>query len=143
MSQRRPSQRVVLARRIGYKSFSLRFIERLARGQPMGLGAYMYVAHRLTGLLLIFYLFVHLVAIGSVLTGPDGFNQMITMTASPIVRLGELGLVWVALFHTLNGLRLVVLNVAPTVSQRSLAYAVVIVSFGVSIASVPLFLGVS
>ena len=126
-----------------FKPFSHRFIQRLARGQTMGLGAYMYVAHRLTGLVLIAYLIAHLIVIGSALSGPDGFNQMMTMTANPLVRIGELVLVWVALFHLLNGLRLIVLNLAPSVSQRSLAYGVVVVSFVVIIASIPLFMGVS
>ncbi|MBI2863243.1 MAG: succinate dehydrogenase, cytochrome b556 subunit [Chloroflexi bacterium] len=127
----------------GFKPFSHRFLQRLARGQPMGLGAYMYVAHRLTGLVLIAYLIAHLIVVGAVLSGENGFNQMMTMTGNRLIQMGELVLVWVALFHLLNGLRLIVLSLAPDVSQRTLAYGVVVVSIVVPLASIPLFMGVS
>jgi len=127
-------------RGLSFKPFSQRLVERLARGQRMGPGAYMYVVHRLTALVLTLYLFVHLYVLGSVLSGPNGFDQIMAMMATPLFRLGELGLVWVVLFHTLNGLRLAVVNLAPEVNQRVLAYGVVALSFGVALASLPLFL---
>lgn len=126
----------------GFKPFSQRLVERLARGQRMGPGAYMFVAHRFTAIVLTFYLYLHLFVLGSVLSGPDGFNRAMQMTANPLVRLAELGLVWVVLFHALNGLRLAVVNFAPGINQRSLAYAVTIVSFAIALVSLPLFLEV-
>lgn len=129
-------------RGLGFKPFSRRLVERLARGQRMGPGAYMYVVHRLTAIVLTVYLYLHLVVLGSVLSGPDGFNRVMLMTANPLVRLAELGLVWTALFHTLNGLRLMVVNLAPGANQRMLAYAVVLTSLGIAAASLPLFLEV-
>ena len=127
-------------RGLGFKPFSRRLVERLARGQRMGPGAYMYVVHRFTAIVLTCYLYIHLFVLGSVLSGPDGFDRMMAMMASPVVRVGELGLVWVVLFHALNGLRLLVVNLAPGVNQRNLAYGVVAGSLGVAIASLPLFL---
>lgn len=129
-------------RGIGFKPFSRRLVERLAHGQRMGPGAYMYVVHRLTAILLTIYLYVHLVVLGSVLSGPDGFDRAMQMTVNPLVRLAELGLVWVVLFHALNGLRLMVVNLAPGANQRILAYAVVLTSLGIAVASLPLFLEV-
>ena len=125
---------------LNFKPFSWRLVERLARGRRMGPGAYMYVAHRFTGIVLTIYLFVHLYVLGSVLSGPNSFDRIMAMLATPLFRLAELGLVWVVLFHTLNGLRLAIVNLAPSVNQRALAYAVVATSFGVAIASLPLFL---
>ncbi len=126
----------------GFKPFSQRVVERLARGQPMGPGAYMFVVPRITALVLTVYLFVHLYVLGSVLSGPDGFDRVMQMLNSPVIRLAELGLVWVVLFHAFNGLRLTALNLAPGLNQRGLAYGVVVLSLGIALASLPLFLGV-
>jgi succinate dehydrogenase / fumarate reductase cytochrome b subunit len=107
----------------------------------MGVGAYMYVAHRLTGLILTVYLYVHLVTLGSVLQGEDGFDRAMALMNRPMVRLLELLLVWVVLFHALNGVRLCLLAVTSAVDQKWLAYAVVAVSFLVTLFSLPLFFG--
>jgi succinate dehydrogenase / fumarate reductase cytochrome b subunit len=107
----------------------------------MGFGAYMFVAHRLTALLLTTYLYVHLVTLGSVLNGPDGFDRAMAMMDTPTFRLLELALVLLVLFHTFNGLRLSLLVLFPGVNQRWLSYAVVAASLAVVLFSVPLFLG--
>jgi succinate dehydrogenase/fumarate reductase cytochrome b subunit len=59
---------------------------------------------------------------------------------TPTVRLLELLLVWLVLFHALNGLRLVALSLAPGLNQRGLSYAVVIGSALIVLVSLPLFL---
>jgi succinate dehydrogenase / fumarate reductase, cytochrome b subunit len=127
---------------IGFKAFSRRVVERLARGQPMGPGAYMYVVHRITALVITFYLYLHLYTLGSVLSGPGGFDAAMQLMTQPIVRLLELGLIWVVLFHALNGLRLTAVNLMPHLNQRYLAYGVVFISLGLALISLPLFLEV-
>ncbi len=108
----------------------------------MGTGAYMFVVHRITALVLTVYLFVHLYVLGSVLSGPNGFDRVMQMLTNPAIRLAELGLVWVVFFHAFNGLRLTALNLVPTLNQRRLAYGVVALSLGLALASLPLFLRV-
>jgi succinate dehydrogenase / fumarate reductase cytochrome b subunit len=105
----------------------------------MGVGAYVYVAHRLTGLILTVYLYVHLVTLGSVLQGPGGFDRAMALMNRPAVRLLELALVWVVVFHALNGARLCLLAVTPVANQKWLAYAVVAAAFLVALVSWPLF----
>lgn len=123
-----------------HQSFASRFILRLARGRPMGLGAYMFVAHRLTALALTIYLYVHLITLGAVLGGRDDFDRAMAIMNNPTVRLLELGLVWLVLFHTLNGLRLSALVLIPGASQRWLSYGVVTVFVVIMLLSLPLFL---
>ena len=106
----------------------------------MGLGAYMFVTHRLTAVGLTIYLYVHLITLGSVLKGPQSFDRAMALMNRPSVRLLELLLVGAVLFHTLNGLRLCILAVAPRVNQRWLAYTVLAISLLVLAASLPLFL---
>ncbi len=116
------------------------FFTRLAQGRPMGIGAYMFVMHRLTGVALTVYLYVHLITLGSILQGPDRFDQAMALMSRPGVRLMELVLIWVVLFHTLNGVRLLVLAIAPKVDQKWLACAVVAASVLIALASLPFFL---
>jgi len=97
----------------------------------------MYVAHRLCGVALTVYLYVHLITLGSVLQGPDGFDRAMSLMDTATVKLLELFLIWVAAFHALNGLRLSVVAVAPSASQKRLAYMVVAVSLLVVLASWP------
>jgi succinate dehydrogenase/fumarate reductase cytochrome b subunit len=62
------------------------------------------------------------------------------LMARPAVRLLELGLVWVVMFHALNGVRLIVLHVVPAANHRTLAFAVGVATVVVGLASLPLFL---
>ena len=121
--------------------FWKRYVTRLAQGHPMGVGTNLFVLHRLTGLALTVYLYLHLITLGSILQGPDRFNQAMEWMSRPSVRFMELVLVWVVLFHTLNGVRLIVLAIAPKIDQKWLAYTVVAASFLITLASVPFFLG--
>ena len=101
----------------------------------------MFVLHRLTGLVMTFYLFVHLVTLGAVLQGPDGFDRAMVLMSTPAARLLELALVTIVLFHTLNGLRLTILAVSDgSLSlQRGLAYGVVVLTTVAFLLSLPLF----
>jgi succinate dehydrogenase / fumarate reductase cytochrome b subunit len=122
------------------RGFGSRFVQRLARGRPMGVGAYMFVAHRLTALAITIYLYVHLITLGSVLNGRESFDRTMALMNGTTIRLLELGLVALVLFHTLNGVRLSLLAFFPGISQRWLSYGVVTVSVVVVILSLPLFL---
>lgn len=124
----------------GRRGFVARLIMRLARGRPMGIGLYMFVGHRLTAVALTVYLYVHLVTLGSVLQGPDDFDRVMALMDTPTIRVLELVLVWIVLFHMLNGLRLTLLAIAPTMNNRWLAYGIVGLSIAVVLLSVPLFL---
>lgn len=119
---------------------SRRFLGRLRQGAPPGVGALAWAAHRITGCILAGYLFLHLYTLGSIVRGPQPFDTAMRLMARPAVRLLEVGLVWVALFHALNGVRLILLHLAPRASQRALAYAVGAATVVLGLASLPLFL---
>lgn len=108
----------------------------------MGAGAYMFALHRVTGMILTIYLFVHLLTLGTVLQGPNGFDNMMALINNPIMRAFELVLVWIVLFHTLNGVRLIVLHLVPGASQRQLALAVTAASLLAVVASLPWFFSI-
>jgi succinate dehydrogenase / fumarate reductase cytochrome b subunit len=117
-----------------------RFVERSIRGDRMGPGAYVWAAHRLSGLILTIYLFVHLYVLSSVLDGADPFDRLMETMENPVIRLLELALVAAVLFHTLNGIRLLLLHFFPHLNQKRLAYAATGITVFVVVISLPLFI---
>lgn len=65
--------------------------------------------HRITGLLLILYLFIHEWAI-TTLQSPASFNSAIAVLESPVFKVLEIGLWLVAAYHAINGLRVILVN---------------------------------
>lgn len=108
------------------KSVLYKFGQRTFGGRPLGLGSYAWLFHRITGIVLALYLVLHLLVLGTVLQGGGSFNQIMTVFENPVVKVLETLLIWVAIFHAANGFRLVVLDLAPSVNQRSLAYGAVV-----------------
>ena len=86
-----------------------------------------WVAHRITGVLIFFFLFVHVLDTALVRVSPDAYNDVIDTYKNPIVGLLEVGLVAAILFHAFNGLRVMLVDFwakGPRY-QRQLMYGVV------------------
>ena len=73
-------------------------------------GMWSWVAHRVTGVLIFFFLFAHVLDTALVRVSPDSYNRIIDTYKTPIVNLMELGLVAAVLFHSLNGLRVMAID---------------------------------
>ena len=69
-----------------------------------------WVAHRITGVMLFFFLFVHVIDISMVRVSPEVFNIAVETYKNPIVGLMEVGLVAAFLFHGLNGIRMILVD---------------------------------
>ena len=70
-------------------------------------GMWSWVAHRVTGVLVFFFLFAHVLDTALVRVDPDAYNKVIDTYKNPVVNLLEVGLVGAVLFHALNGLRVI------------------------------------
>ena len=125
--------------RAGRKRAGARFIERTMRGQRPGIGAYAWVAHRITGLILVAYLLLHIFTLSVVLQGPDAFDRAMATFENPIVQFLELLLIWIVFWHTLNGLRLIALHFWPGRDQRPLIIGETVLTIVVMIVSIPIF----
>jgi len=68
-------------------------------------GSFAWGIHRLTGIGLTLYLFLHLYVL-SHLKDPAGYASMIEMMERPLIRAGEGGLLILVIAHAFNGLRL-------------------------------------
>lgn len=73
-------------------------------------GMWSWVAHRITGVMLFFFLFVHVIDTAMVRVSPEAYNQAVETYKNPIVGLMEVGLVGAVLFHALNGIRVILVD---------------------------------
>lgn len=86
-----------------------------------------WVAHRITGVAVFFFLFVHVLDTALVRVSPDAYDRVIDTYKTPIVNLLEVGLVGAVLFHALNGIRLILVDFwsKGTKYHRQLLWAIV------------------
>jgi len=88
-----------------------------------------WVAHRVTGVLIFFFLFAHVLDTALVRVSPDSYNRIMDTYKTPLVNLMEVGLVAAVLYHALNGLRVMAIDFwekGPRY-QKQMTYAVLAV----------------
>lgn len=73
-------------------------------------GMWSWVAHRVTGVLIFFFLLVHVLDTSLVRLSPETYNEIIGTYKNPIMGLGEAGLVAAIVFHAYNGIRLILID---------------------------------
>src|SRR4051794_17242158 len=90
-------------------------------------GMWSWVAHRITGVLIFFFLLVHVLDTALVRVSPETYNAVIGTYKNPIVGLGEAGLVGAVVFHALNGVRVMLVDFwhRGTRLQRQMLWGVV------------------
>ena len=93
--------------------------------------------HRLSGLGVLLYLFMHIVETSTVLLGPEVYNTTLGLFKNPVVRAREILLMAALVYHSLNGLKIILIDFVPaaTAWYRPLTYGVVIATV---VAMVPL-----
>ncbi|MFS0704805.1 succinate dehydrogenase, cytochrome b556 subunit [Cellulomonas sp. 179-A 9B4 NHS] len=73
-------------------------------------GMWSWVAHRITGFAIFFFLLVHVLDTSLVRVSPEAYNDVIGTYKNPIMGLGEAGLVLAIVFHAFNGLRIILVD---------------------------------
>ncbi|WP_462186661.1 MULTISPECIES: succinate dehydrogenase, cytochrome b556 subunit [unclassified Frankia] len=73
-------------------------------------GMWSWVAHRITGVLVFFFLFAHVLDTALVRVSPTSYNEVIEVYKNPVVNLLEVGLVAAVLYHALNGIRIMLID---------------------------------
>jgi succinate dehydrogenase / fumarate reductase cytochrome b subunit len=93
--------------------------------------------HRLSGIGVLVYLIMHVVETSMVLFGPDVYNAAIGIFRNLPARLLEILLMAALVYHSLNGLRVIVLDFWPasTAFYRPMTYGVIVAT---ALAMVPL-----
>jgi len=78
------------------------------RLKPVGMLAFM--LHRLSGIGLVFYLFLHLAVLSRLRGGPESWDSFLALVRSPLFLILDGILLLGALLHGLNGLRLTLIG---------------------------------
>ncbi len=91
-------------------------------------GQWAWIFHRLTGLGVLLFVFLHIVDTSLIGWGPNAYNHAIALYRMTGFRIGEIILVGAVLYHALNGIRIVIMDFWPqtTVIQKKLLYGVVV-----------------
>jgi succinate dehydrogenase / fumarate reductase cytochrome b subunit len=82
-------------------------------------GTWAWVLNRLSGLGLVFYLVLHIVVIHFVRQGPASFDALMDFLSTPLWRFLEWGLFGIILYHSLNGIRIVMIDLGWIVELRA------------------------
>ena len=73
-------------------------------------GMWSWLLHRITGLGLLLFLFIHIVDVSMISFGPNVYNQSVALFDYWIVRLLSLSLVVAVLYHAFNGIRIMLID---------------------------------
>ena len=73
-------------------------------------GMWTWVAHRVTGFAIFFFLLVHVLDTSLVRISPEAYNAVIGTYKNPVMGLGEAGLVAAIVYHALNGVRIMLID---------------------------------
>lgn len=85
-------------------------------------GSIAWIVHRVTGIILTFYLIAHIYVL-SHLKDPVEYNKIMALMKNPIIKIGELILFAIVLKHIFAGLRITLLEMGlSTKYQKSMAY---------------------
>lgn len=90
-------------------------------------GMWSWVGHRVTGVVIFFYLLVHVLDTALVRVSPEAYDAVIGSYKTWYFALGEAGLVAAIIFHALNGLRIILVDFWSwaTRNQRVLFWVVI------------------
>ncbi|MFB6079713.1 MAG: succinate dehydrogenase, cytochrome b556 subunit [Haloferacaceae archaeon] len=128
------------------QSYDRGLVEDFGRWREFSAGMWAWIFHKFTGWVLIGYLFTHIAVLSTALSGATAYTRTIgTLEGLLIVRLLEVGLLAVAVFHILNGCRLLLVDLGVGLDAQDTSFYVSLVLTGaIVVASVPAFLaGVS
>jgi succinate dehydrogenase / fumarate reductase, cytochrome b subunit len=91
-----------------------------------GEGQWMWVLHRISGVAIFVFLLVHIADTALIRMAPAAYDAVIGMYHTPIMALGEAGIVAAVTFHALNGLRIIATDALPygATRQRALTLGV-------------------
>ncbi|RQG92493.1 succinate dehydrogenase, cytochrome b556 subunit [Natrarchaeobius chitinivorans] len=147
------------------QSYNRGLIEDYGRWKEFSAGMWAWIFHKFTGWMLIGYLFTHIAVLSTAIGAAQGETVEVFAEDLPnvegtgltevdiytatlggleglfIVRLLEVGLLAVAVFHILNGLRLLMVDLGIGLeAQDKSFYASLILTGVITVASVPTFL---
>ena len=89
-------------------------------------GQWAFVGHRVSGVLVFFFLLLHIVDVSLINADPVLYDEVHELYGNILLRIFEVGLMFALLFHSLNGIRIVLIDFwkpGGVRYERSLFYA--------------------
>jgi succinate dehydrogenase / fumarate reductase cytochrome b subunit len=95
----------------------------------MKTGMWAWVGHRLTGIALVVYVFLHLsfISTASLGDGEASFDDLMATTSQPLFVLMDFVLVIVVIYHAVNGLRVVLFDMGIGIKRQKLVFLIAMV----------------
>ncbi|MEA1932523.1 succinate dehydrogenase, cytochrome b556 subunit [Halohasta litorea] len=136
------------------QSYNRGLIEDFGRWREFSAGMWAWIFHKFTGWVLVGYLFTHIAVLSTSIPASAGetvvyegtqvdvyTGTIVALESLLVVRILEVGLLAVAVFHILNGLRLLFVDLGIGLeSQDKSFYASLILTGAITVASVPTFI---
>ena len=98
-------------------------------------GSLAWLIHRVTGVALTLYIFLHLYVLSHI-KDPVQFESLMNLFKNPFVKIGEIGLIVLVIAHSLNGLRLTLIDMGMSTRLQkpmfwtAFAIGIIILVFG-------------
>lgn len=81
-------------------------------------GQWSWMLHRITGVAVILFLFAHVVDTAVIGWGPEAYNRVTDAYKNPAVHVLELGLVLAVLYHSINGMKITLIDFFPSLAAH-------------------------
>lgn len=88
----------------------------------MRTGMWAWVGHRLTGILLVAYVFLHLFFLSQASLSHESFDQLMERMSQPLFVFLDFLLVCAVIFHAMNGLRVVLFDMGIGIRKQKLVF---------------------
>jgi succinate dehydrogenase / fumarate reductase, cytochrome b subunit len=106
-------------------------------------GMVAWTLQRVTGILLLFYLFLHIHTINKLSQGPAAFDAAMVTFHSPFFKLLEIALLGTVVLHAFNGIRITLLDLGVGMEKQRQLFWVITVGAGLLVflaGAIPMFL---
>jgi succinate dehydrogenase / fumarate reductase cytochrome b subunit len=98
---------------------------------------------RVTGLLLLVYLFLHVRTVYALSEGPEAFDRAVATFRGPVFKVLEIALLGVVILHALNGVRITLMDLGIGQTRQRQMFWILSIGIGAVIflaGAIPLFL---
>ena len=75
-----------------------------------GPGQWAWALHRISGVAVLLFLLMHILDTSLILLGPAWYNKLIAFYRHPVMGIMEIGLYAAVLYHSLNGIRITIMD---------------------------------
>ena len=101
----------------------------------MKTGMWAWVGHRITGIILVVYVFMHLTFLSTASTSATGFADLMKTTAQPAFVFMDFLLVCAVIYHAMNGARVVLFDMGIGIRKQKLVFWIMMAIAAVIVAA--------